>query len=91
MDSHRIPVVNLQVEPNGQRKYSTFFEGIYEMADKTDNEFGIELLLNLGNFSSLRMIAKRHEENSDTAGDLLIKDVLALKEHFLRNSEQLLK
>ncbi len=91
---HRTPVINLQVQKSGPKRghkeYSTFFEGIYPMTEKTDNEFGLELLLNLGNFSSLRIIAKRHEENASVAGEQIVDDLLALKENFLKKSQELL-
>lgn len=90
-DHHKNPVVNLVIQPNGKKDYSTYFEGIYPMKDKQDNEFGLELLLNLGNFSSLRIIAKRHEENSQEAGEQIVKDLIALKENFLKNSDTLLR
>ncbi len=60
------------------------------MNEKTDNEFGLELLLNLGNFSSLRIIAKRHEENAQIAGEQIVSDLLALKQNFLDKSQELL-
>ena len=90
MDNLRKPVINLKIQPNGKKDYSTFYEGIYDMADEKDSEFGLELLLNLGNFSSLRIITKRHGTSSEVAGEEIVNDLLALKEHFLKNSDKLM-
>ena len=90
MNKYRKQVVNLQIKPNGMKEYSTFYEGIYKMAEQNDNELGLELLLNLGNFSSLRIITKRHGLDVQVAKQELIEDLLALKQGFLENSESLL-
>lgn len=89
MEHLKKPVINLEVEKNGKKKYTTFFEGTHDMANENDSEFGIELLLNIGNFSSLRMIAKRHSDSAEVAGEQIIKDILVLKRNFVENYDTL--
>lgn len=77
------------LQSNGKDLYTMYFEGMDDMTDP--DKFGMELLLNLGNFSNLKMIAKSSQEEAKVAGEEIVEDILELKRHFLNNSSELMK
>ncbi len=61
------------------------------MEDTVDlPSFGIEVVINLGNFQSLRLKADRKGESAEAVKDEIYKDLLVLHKEFLRQSKEFL-
>lgn len=71
------------------KKFTAFHEGEFEIVEKPEIELSMEALVNLGNFSSVKLISKRAGNDRSKLVKEILEDLQELKKEFLVKYEEL--